>query len=461
MDDSTQAIVIIVATIIVALFVIYRLNPGSTENFESMRVKRSDDAPGYFDNQYYVNNMDPDTVDKLKQTILRTPSLGSAAEVAYNDIVSYRKGQIRPFNEADSLVSQALAESDSFNADMFGNTYYMLWKTDQEREAELVKQRAEKIIESGKNCVTFKNVNQCMSVCNDTEECTGFYIDSPNKCCMMVDPPYATNRHRFNKQPNNLDEYGQRTVNQLIRRESIADKKKVIFDYVTNDGGNSAYRVNMNRKQCKSLCPKCIMGRCPENYRCTDMTADPRYNYSCIITNEDRYNEKTGDTYDADYIPHLDAIYALNQYAGYDDIDEDPVLMLPETDRLELTDMIVPTQKELDDSFKRYDQYHIGPYTGVDELDYDLARKTIQNNMNEEIYRYNAAKESDNPDTLATRGENDPIALASYYKYADQPVEHKPTVTKKQIENFRAIDPLNHYQLSRDDIVMSYEDNFN
>ncbi len=37
------------------------------------------------------------------------------------------------------------------------------------------------------------------------------------------------------------------------------------------------------KKKCIELCPKCIIGRCPKNYRCADITADPRYKNSCII----------------------------------------------------------------------------------------------------------------------------------------------------------------------------------
>jgi hypothetical protein len=457
MDYSTETIVIIIVVAFLILFLLYNLN--KIENFEASYVKNSDNRP---ENIFADSNSeflspdqitDPDTLDKLRQTILRAPSLSGAAEVAYNDIVSYRRGQIRPFNEGNSLVSEALAESDSFNADMFGNTYYLLWQADKERESKAAQERADKIIESGKNCVDFQNINQCMSVCNDSAYCTGFYIDSPNKCCMMIDPPIDYNRDRYNRTPNNLEEYGQQTVNNMIR----SNKDKIIFEHVANNNGNSAYRVPVSRKQCKRLCPKCIMGRCPDNYRCTNMTADPRYNYSCIITNEDRYNENTGDTYDADYIPHLDAIYALNQYAGYDDIDEDPVLMIPESDDLTLTDNIVPTQKELEKINRKYDKNHIGPNTFQDELDYDIAKKIIKNNINQEISTYNADKESDNMDTIATRGENDPVALASYYKFANQPVAKKPTITKEQIETFGQVPRL---VKSRDEVMRSYRRNF-
>ena len=456
MNYSTEAIV---AIIVLAFLILLFLHKSSTEGFESVRVRRSDNRPEKINakREFLAPDQvtDPDTLEKLRQTILRTPSLSGAAEVAYNDVVSYRRGQIRPSNEADSLVSEALAESDSFNADMFGNTYYMLWQADKERELNATKKSAEEIVESGKNCIEFENINQCMSVCHDSAYCSGFYIDSPNRCCMMIDPPIDYDRDRYNRTPNNTYEYGQKTVNNMIR----ADGKKIIFDYVTNDNGNSAYRVDMNRKQCNKLCPKCIMGRCPEGYRCTNMTADPRYNQSCIITNEDRYNENTGDTYDADYIPHLDAIYALNQYAGYDDIDEDPVLMIPETDALTLTDEVVPSQKELRKLNKKYDRDHIGPNTFVDELNYDIAQKTLQKNIKQEFEVYDAQKESDNMDVIATRGENDPVALSSYYKFANQPVTPKPRIKKEQIEAFGKV-PSKRLVKSRDEIFAAYQNNF-
>lgn len=451
MNCSTRSIVIIIV-IVSAFFIIMKTVPNKIEGMKTFQDDKPGRTIGYHDllvpdprqradlnTTVFRDDMDPNTIQKLEQTILQVPSVTSAAEVAYNDVgaKSYRHGEIRPFNESNSLVSDALAESDSFNADMFGNTYYMLWQSDQDREADQVAKKAKEIMNSGVNCVNFQNVNQCMSVCNDTKDCTGFYIDQPNKCCMLLDPAFVTNRNRYNRMPYNIDVYGQKLANNMIRYDD-SPEKKVIFNYVKNNEGNGAYQVDMSRKECKSLCPKCIMGRCPQDYRCRDLTADPRYNQSCIITNEDRYNENTGDIFDGPNIQALDSVYGLDQYAGYDDSNE-PVLRLPRTDRFELTDNIVPTQRQLDDAFYRYDKFHLGPNTfgpNSNWVDYDLARQTIRTNEDQEISYYNPAAASDNSDQIASRGGNDDTAFGTYFKYISDPVPVAPMVTKKQVENF-------------------------
>jgi len=394
MINNTLLLIIL----IVALFIIFR-NP-IKEKFNNLDI-------GY-------NDEDPDTIAKLKETNIEEPTFTSTIEVAYNDIGAQRRndGRIRPFNESNILLSNAVAESSTFNADIFGNSYYQLWESDQKREAKTVRDRANEIMKTGVNCLDYKNVNQCMSVCDDMDTCNGFYIDSPGKCCMMVDPSYVENRNRYNKLPNNIDVYAQKTVNELIKHDNIRNKGKVIFDYVKDDKGNGAYRVDMDRSQCKSLCPKCIMGRCPKNYRCTNMTADPRYNQSCIITNEDNYDESIGKTFDGPNIPYLDEKYGLDQYAGYDMDIEEPVLSYPKDYDFDLDAGIVPTPNRLDRIYKKYDDYHIGPFTyGVD---YDIDEREEEMYLTKSIDNFSAKKDSESMDVIATRGGNNFTAIDAY-----------------------------------------------
>ena len=93
------------------------------------------------------------------------------------------------------------------------------------------------------------------------------------------------------------------------------------------------------------------------------MTADPRYNYSCIITNEGRYNEKAGHIFDGPEIPYLDEKYALNQYAGYDSQNREPVLIKPDNYAFNLAENIIPSREELQYDFRKFDANHVGPHT--------------------------------------------------------------------------------------------------
>lgn len=312
----------------------------------------------------YVN-FDSETISKLKRTIRADNSRETQTKLAYNDVAAYKPGGVHPFNISDAIISQTQVEDPVYNADMFHNSYYSLWDADQKRESELVLNRADEIVKTGANCINFKNVNQCMSVCSNSPNCTGFYIDesSPqsNKCCMMVNPPYAANRHAYNRPVNNLDTNSLRTVNKLIQRDRETDGK-LIFDYIRTDGQNGTYKSDLTRSECKNICPKCIMGRCPENYRCTNMASDPRYNYSCLITNEDRYDEnKPGQNFDSNIVPYLDEKYGLDEYAGYNPTVERPRLKVPESERYYLADGIIPTRDELQSAFTVYDEEHVGP----------------------------------------------------------------------------------------------------
>jgi len=415
--------IIFIIFVVIALFIIYQTN--SKEYFSKLYT--GDDRP----RSVHLNPSEEksDIIAKLDETIIVEPSLTSTVEVASNDIATQRRdhGRIRPYNESNILLSNAVAESDTFNADIFGNSYYQLWEGDKDREAITVEKRAEEIMKTGVNCLEFKNVNQCMSVCDDMEECTGFYIDKPNKCCIMVDPPYVTNRDRYSVLPNNTDVYAQKTVNAIVN-----DGDKVVFKYLKDDNGNGAYSVAMDRRECQKLCPKCIMGRCPKEYRCTDMTADPRYNQTCIITNEDRYDETVGNTFDNPSIPYLSKKYGLDEYAGYDMNLQEPVVTFPDRDIFHLDAGMVPTRRQLNQIYGKYDKNHTARFTYG--TDYDISEREEELGIAKGIDQYDAMLDSDNPDYVAIRGGNDPTAEEAYRVHR-VPQKYKPNDdTMEEIE---------------------------
>lgn len=364
--------------------------------------------------------LDPITIAKLKRNIIPPGgsfSMESHNKVAYNDVAAYRPGGIHPFNISAEIVSQTLSTSPVANADMFHNNYYDLWEKEKIAEKKLVGEESDKIVNSQKNCIEFKNINQCMSVCAGTADCSGFYLDQKvtnqdgkmqvnNKCCMMVNPPYAANRHDRNRTPTETSMLASRTVNKLIRRAQDTDGK-LVFDRIRNDHDGTVYKIDVPRQQCKSMCPKCILGRCPDNYRCVNLNADPRYNYSCLITNEDRYDEnKKGYQFDSPDVPHLDSKYQLDEYAAYDPAITPPILSVPESERYYLFDGLIPTNDEYQSAFVEFDENHIGP-------------NTFHPSFNK---KYNVEKASTNIDEIGIRGGNDPIGITSterrgpYYK---------------------------------------------
>lgn len=196
------------------------------------------------------------------------------------------------------------------------NSYYELWNQERIKEKNTQREKAIDILESGLQCVNYQNINQCMSVCSNTDSCSGFYIDNPNTCCMLLNPSLSTNHGLLNVPIDNTYQYANRDINIMVRNAEKSDGK-LIFNKAGSDGFNNRYISNQSREDCKSLCPKCINGKCPEDYRCTNMISDPRYNQSCIITNEDRYDETKHKIFDNDQIPYLDDKYGLTDYPGY------------------------------------------------------------------------------------------------------------------------------------------------
>lgn len=174
--------------------------------------------------------------------------------------------------------------------------------------------------ETNENCIKYENINQCMTACTENKICNGFYIDSPGSCCMISTPSFD---QVFNQ---NNQRRRQVTQDELDYREELT-KNKIVFNYIGQQPafqgytpmtdvpldneilsslghpvGNHVYRSEIDRDQCKSFCPKCVFGRCPDHYRCVNMFADPRYNNSCLITNSDTYD-------DSPKIPNLNLTY--------------------------------------------------------------------------------------------------------------------------------------------------------
>lgn len=350
---------------------------------------------------------DPKAIAKLKGTILTNSPRASDTTVAFDDLAAYNPGGIRPYNISDILISQTPATDPVVNADEFYNSYYDLWDQEQKDVREQVRDKTADILDNNATCINFKNINQCMSVCSNSPNCKSFYINSlkdgrtgqgQNTCCMLIYPPYAANRHSYNGLPDNIDQFSYRTIGKLLKRDGLVEGK-MVFDHVRNDGNNRTYKVDLDRKTCKTLCPKCIMGRCPDDYRCTNMTADPRYNQACLITNNDLYDERIDRTFDGPDVPYLDARYQLNEYAGYDS-NTYPLLFVPESFRYNLTDHVLPTFEDDENFFQKYDVHQVGPKTQHPVFDKS----------------YNVKRESLNPAEVAVRGGNDPTNMSAYHR---------------------------------------------
>jgi len=236
-------------------------------------------------------------------------------------------GEVAPYQINQALLLQQLERANGPN--LYDNSYYDLWNSERRKTGDLIRKKASEIIAGQASCIPFKHVNQCMSECTSSTNCSGFYVDtpstpeSPGKCCLMYNPPFDHKRTNFLDVPNSRIQDTYQTISDFIRRQQLSEGK-LVFDKVGREGGDSVYRSNLDRKDCRSMCPKCILGRCPRGYRCKDLRADPRRNYSCMITNEDRYDENEGLTFDSDRIQKLNAFFEVRQDAGIDQSQPEP-----------------------------------------------------------------------------------------------------------------------------------------
>lgn len=243
-------------------------------------------------------------------------------ELAQNDaVVVSNPTLLRPFNDINSRFSHAMANEASVSEDAPDNTFFKLWAAEKALDQEDIINRTNLLNRVQPQCVDFQNVNQCMATCTNSNNCDGFYIEKPvtdtskGRCCMIINPnnKELQMKHSFSETVDNRDFYALKTNNVLVKE--IGDKP--VFTRFGADGFNDTYSIPLTREDCQHLCPKCVNGRCPENYRCTDMVSNPRFNNSCRITNENRYDESLGRIFDGPEIPYIDEELGFNEYAGY------------------------------------------------------------------------------------------------------------------------------------------------
>lgn len=305
--------------------------------------------------------------------------------IAYNDLDTYKLNGIKGYNDLQTHVDYA----DSKNSNKcFDNSFYKEWQIDENLDKEMAFNRVKQIANSDLHCVNYNNVNQCMSVCSNTDDCTGFYIKESGKCCMLTNPSLANvnKKDRHHQLSNNIH-------NNLIKHQKDSDSK-IIFNKIGSDGFNDVYTTDMNKNECKKLCPKCIMGRCPTNYRCTKLMANPATDHGCIIGNEDRYDENVGHTFDGPNIPYLNDKYAINEHAGFHDLLLDPHTKKNTSERLNIHENIVPSKEDI---IKSNTVEHFDQWVNRGEcFDPEMA--------------------SENAHFVAIHGGNDLLNLHGYYK---------------------------------------------
>lgn len=252
---------------------------------------------------------------------------GSPAEPVetFKSVSTYQT--VAPYQIDQALMLQQLERANGPN--LYNNSYYDLWKAENKATGNLIRKKASDIISSGAACIPFQHVNQCMSECTGSTDCNGFYIDTPStdekpgQCCLMFKPKFEHKRTNMLDVPNSRLQDTYQTISDYIRRQKLSEGK-AIFDKVGRENGDSVYRSDISRSDCRSLCPKCVLGQCPRGYRCKDIRSDPRKNYNCLITNEDRYDENEGLLFDSDKISFLNNYFANRQDAGIDPSQPEP-----------------------------------------------------------------------------------------------------------------------------------------
>jgi hypothetical protein len=227
------------------------------------------------------------------------------------NLSKFYSDQIRPFNDIDQKLSMTGVETESAYNDRYDNAYFDTWKE------EIVEQnkKIDDIVKNiNKECKPYKNINECMSRCSSNKLCQGFYLPEGNEktCCPIIQPDFNTNRHEYDVLPDNVFYQAYDKFNKNLKG------KKNVFKFYDIDKDNASYTVDYPIEKCLKECPKCIIGKCPENYRCKNIRIDPKQNSQCIITNEDRYNEEKNLLFDGPNIESLDRKYDINFNSGFD-----------------------------------------------------------------------------------------------------------------------------------------------
>ncbi len=299
-----------------------RFNHLSTENSslsELIKTKNPRPCPTLLrgrnnDNafQTYIPSDKGHNIDSYSTpTIVVDPSIDLSVPNPYEAILqpTSLSTMYRTFNDVGQNISYTT--DPKVSSDQFDNSYYDLWQIDNTQQDRVITKRVEEIEKSGKDCYPYKNLNQCMSLCSKTKDCYGFSIKNKNSCCLLRQPEYQFKRYNYSDVPVN-DEY-----NAYERfNASRIPIKNTFFYYGTTDG-NDSYGSNSDDKTCRNICPKCIYGQCPPNYKCANLLSDPKNQVKCVITNNNEYDEKAKRTFDNNKIKPLDAKFSNNMDAGY------------------------------------------------------------------------------------------------------------------------------------------------
>jgi len=244
-------------------------------------------------------------------TIVMDPSIDLSIPNSYEPILkpTSLNNIYRPFNDIGQEVSYN-TEPKISNV-QFDNSYYDLWNIENTQQDKVIMKRVEEIEKSGKDCHKYKDLNQCMSICSKTNDCYGFSIKDKETCCLLRQPEYKFKRYNYSDVPVN-DEY---LAYEKFNASRIPVKNT--FFYYSSKDQNDSYGSNFDDKQCKNICPKCIYGQCPPDYKCVNLQSDPKNQVKCVITNNNQYDEKANRTFDSNKIKPLDAKFSNDMTASY------------------------------------------------------------------------------------------------------------------------------------------------
>lgn len=229
-----------------------------------------------------------ETIEKFDapENLTKMSYLSPTEDIGTNTIAN-PQNYGRFFNDVHTTASINQSASD------FYNPYFALYMQEQVGSQTLKEK-----------CYPFKNINQCMSICSADPMCTAFHIKDNGTCCPIIEPDFRLNKDSVLFPPDNPLFYGFNKLNQQNLSNVSEDQ---IFRYYDYDNGNNSYSTQLD---CSQLCPKCILGQCPDNYRCENVRNDITRGIPCIITNNDQYDENSGKIFDGADIKSLKDQYA-------------------------------------------------------------------------------------------------------------------------------------------------------
>jgi hypothetical protein len=222
----------------------------------------------------------------------------------------FPRGEWRPFNDFNQRLSYTeLASSSDINSS-FDNSYFQLYGMEQEHGLKRTQKEIAELKRLGVDTYPYKNVNECFSRCSRDKSCYG--VDVANKKCTLIrQPPFDYERYSYNDSVNNQPYEIYQQFNHVRKPHGT------IFYYYGTEDGNDAYGGALSPKQCLSECPKCQLGKCPKDYRCTNVRTDPKNGIECVITNKNSYDEKSDRMYDDPTIKAIPSSDRINTDAKY------------------------------------------------------------------------------------------------------------------------------------------------